>query len=548
MDTIIDNTTPFHPGERAVQERLGVREAIEPFARQMIRPFIPEQHRAFYRQLPFIVAAARDAAGRPWATLLAGEPGFIDSPGPQCLDIRSVLPAGDALADGLEFGADLGLLGIDFASRRRNRVNGRIIARDHGTLRLAVAQSFGNCPQYIHAREWFPAPAERRLAVHHHRGLSAPLRHWIQQADTFFIASGYRDGEASHFGMDASHRGGEPGFVRVLDEHRLVWPDYAGNNHFNTLGNLLRDSRVGMLFVDFAGGHLLQLSGRASIDWDPPGAARSTGAQRLVTVHLDAAVELCDVLRIRWNTTGQALRSLRLLEKRRESADVSSFLLEARDGGPLADFQPGQHLPLAVAIPGREGRVSRSYSLSAAPDGRRYRITVKREPGGLASRCLHDTLKVGDLLSAQAPAGDFTLRAGTRPVVLISAGVGITPMMSMLSALAQSDDEREVWFIHQARDGDHHPFAGEVRELATRHRRIHRHVSYSRPRPADRQGLDFHHRGRIDGDLLAALLPGLDADFYLCGPAVFAAGLRAELTAHGVSDGRIHSESFSGGL
>lgn len=540
----MNTTTPFHPGEQAVQERLGIREHLEPFARKVIRPFMPEQHRTFYQQLPFLVAAARDAAGRPWATLLAGEPGFIHSADAQSLDIRTTPSAGDALADSLGPGADLGLLGIEFATRRRNRVNGRIVARDDGALRLAVTQSFGNCPQYIHPREWSPALAERHPQVHQHRGLSAPLRRWIEQADTFFIATGHRDGEANHFGMDASHRGGEPGFVQVLDDNRLVWPDYAGNNHFNTLGNLVLDPRVGMLFVDFAGGHLLQLSGQASIDWDPPEDARFAGTQRLVTVSIDAVMELRDVLPIRWKATGQAVRSLRLLEKRRESADVSSFLLGARDAGPLADFQPGQHLPLEVALPGRETRVSRSYSLSAAPDGQRYRITVKRDPRGLVSRFLHDTLQVGDLLSARAPAGDFTLREGTRPVVLISAGVGLTPVMSMLTALSQGDGTREVWFIHQARDGDHHPFAREVRELAARHPHIHSHVSYSRPRPEDRQGEDFDHRGRIDGEFLAGLLPSLDADFYVCGPSAFAEGLRADLTVRGVPDEQLHSESF----
>lgn len=540
----MNTTTPFHAGERAVQERLGVRDIIEPFARQMIQPFMSAQHQRFYGRLPFMVAAARDASGRPWATLLAGEPGFIDSPDPRTLDIRATLAAGDALGNDLVPGADLGLLGIEFATRRRNRLNGRIVSRDHDSLRLAVSQSFGNCPQYIHPREWVPAPAGRHPETHHHRTLKAGLRAWIQRADTFFIASGYRDGEADHFGMDASHRGGEPGFVQVLDDNHLLWPDYAGNNHFNTLGNLLVDARVGLLFVDFAGGHLLQLSGRASIDWQPTDGAGSPGAQRLVTVSIEAMVELRDVLPIRWQSTGQALRALRLVEKRPESADISSFLLEARDGGPLADFQPGQHLPLEVAIPGRGTRVSRSYSLSAAPDGQRYRIGVKRDPRGLVSRFLHDTLKPGDLLNASAPAGDFTLRPGTRPVVLISAGVGVTPMLSMLGALARRGDEREVWFIHQVRDGAHHPFAGEVRELAVRHPRIHSHVSYSRPRPADRQGRDFHHRGRIDGDGMAALLPTLAADFYLCGPPAFAAGLRAELTARGVPDGRIDSESF----
>lgn len=537
MDTTIDTTSPFHPGEQAAQERLGVRETVEPFARQVIRSFMPEQHREFYRQLPFMVAAARDADGRPWATLLAGEPGFINSPDPRSLDIRTTLPTGDALNASLISGADLGLLGIEFASRRRNRVNGRISAVDQGGLRLAVDQSFGNCPQYIHPRKWTPAPAERQPRVHHHRQLNTVLREWIQQADTFFIASGYRDGQASSFGMDASHRGGEPGFVQVLDDHRLVWPDYAGNNYFNTLGNLLVDARVGMLFVDFVGGHMLQLTGRASIHWSPT-------AQRRVTVDIEAMVELRDVLPIRWQTSGQAVRSLRLVEKRKESADVSSFLLAARDGGQLTAFQPGQHLPLELAIPGQQTRVSRSYSLSAPPDGRHYRISVKRDPHGLVSRFLHDTLKEGDLLSARTPAGDFSLRAGTRPVVLISAGVGVTPMMSMLGALARDGDSREIWFIHQVRDGEHHPFADAVRELVAHRPGLHSHVSYSRPGPADRQGENFHHRGRIDGDLLAQLLPSLDADFYLCGPPAFAAKLQHDLEARGVSAGQIASENF----
>jgi ferredoxin-NADP reductase/predicted pyridoxine 5'-phosphate oxidase superfamily flavin-nucleotide-binding protein len=423
-------------------------------------------------------------------------------------------------------------------------VNGRVANRDGGVLAFAVEQSFGNCPQYIHPREWTPAPVHSQPVAQPHEQLTPELRRWIERADTFFIASGHRAGDAAYFGMDASHRGGEPGFVQVLDEHTLVWPDYAGNNLFNTLGNLLLDPRVGLLFVDFEHGHLLQLSGRAAIDWDSAEVAQTPGARRLVTVTIEAVVELRDALPIRWNAAGAALRSLRISEKRRESADVTSFILQARDGGALPDFEPGQHLPLEVAIPGRQQRVSRTYSLSAAPNGQSYRLSIKREPYGLVSRFLHDVLEQGDLLSAATPAGDFILRPGIRPVVLISAGVGVTPMMSMLGALTHPDEVRPVWFIHGVRHKDYHPLAREVREAAAMHDRIHTCFVYSRPRPQDIQGRDYDRWGHIDGDLIETLLPGLDADFYLCGPPVFLAQLSSDLTARGVADGQIYSETF----
>ncbi len=218
-------TTPFHSGERAVQVRMGVREQIEPFARRVVRPFLPEEHRTFYGQLPFIVAAARDGEGRPWATLLAGQPGFVSAPTATVLDIDALPSAADALHGALKAGADLGLLGIEFATRRRNRVNGRLRSTTSG-LELAVEQSFGNCPQYIHARDWVeveggPAPRGRRG-----RELSEAARRWIARADTFFIASGHRGtGEAAYYGMDASHRGGEPGFVTLSDARTLVFTD-----------------------------------------------------------------------------------------------------------------------------------------------------------------------------------------------------------------------------------------------------------------------------------------------------------------------------------
>ncbi len=542
-EATIDQGTPFHAGERAVQEKLGVREQIEPFARRVVRSFMPEEHRLFYSQLPFMVGAARDDQGRPWATLLAGTPGFVSSPDPQQLHIDAAPAAGDALDGHLTPGADLGLLGLEFATRRRNRVNGRVIASDAG-LAFAVDQSFGNCPQYIHTRDWVLRPEDVAPSAVRSDALSERTQRWIREADTFFIASGHREnGDAAYFGMDASHRGGEPGFIEVSDARTLTFPDYSGNNHFNTIGNLVEDPRVGLLFVDFEGGHLLQLSGTASIDWDSPAVAAVPGARRLVTVRVDAVVELRDALPIRWSTGGQAMRALTVADKIPESADVTSFVLRARDGGSLPGFEAGQHLPLELNINGL--RVGRSYSLSAAPDGVSYRISVKRESQGLASRALHDALEIGDSIGAGAPAGDFQLRPGTRPVVLLSAGIGVTPMASMLGALVGSADEREIYFVHGARDGAHHPLAAEARAAEAARGNIQVHVAYSQPQSADKEGRDYDSPGRIDLERLRTLQGGkLDADYYLCGPAGFVAGLTADLEAAGVPEAQIRSETF----
>ena len=546
----MSDTSPFHAGEQAVQERMGVREQIEPWARRVVRAHLPDDHRAFYAGLPFLVVAVRDRDDRPWATLLAGAPGFIDTPDDRTLSIDAALAPGDALEGSLSENADVGMLGIEFATRRRNRVNGRIASGAGDQLEISVDQSFGNCPQYIQPREWSAAPADRRPRSDRSSRLNEDAVRWIENADTFFIASGHREpGEAEFFGMDASHRGGEPGFVRVESgakgqKDALTFPDFAGNNHFNTIGNLVVDPRVALLFVDFEQGGMLQITGTATIDWESDAVARVPGALRLVTVAVDEVVRLEDALPIRWRSDGESIRSLTVAEKRKESDDVTSFVLQARDGGTLPDFEPGQHLPLEAAISGQERRTLRTYSLSAAPNGASYRISIKRDPEGQVSRFLHDEVSEGDYLSARLPAGDFVLKPGSRPVVLVSAGVGVTPMLSMLEALGQEEGHRPVYFVHGARDGDHHPLKGEVRDSVVGKPETFVHVSYSRPGSRDVVGRDYDRRGRIDVALLEKLIPGLEADFYFCGPVAFMGELMSALAARGVPDVQLMSETF----
>jgi ferredoxin-NADP reductase/predicted pyridoxine 5'-phosphate oxidase superfamily flavin-nucleotide-binding protein len=536
----MEGSSPFHAGEKQVQARLGV-SAIEGWARKAVRGYLPEQHRAFHTSLPFLVAAARDERGRPWATLLVGREGFVTSPDPRSLRIDAAPLVGDALRGSLRPGRDLGLLGIELATRRRNRMNGRIGAGEGEggeVLAFAVEQTFGNCPQHIHDRRWRRVdepPGEPRKDER----LSPAQRAWIDGADTFFIASGYRgEGESPTFGMDAAHRGGDPGFVRTEGDRRLVFPDYAGNNHYNTIGNLVLDPRAGLLFVEFATGSLLQLTGRMTIAWAPAASDRAAGAERMLTFDIEEVVELPRAVPLRWFVDSTPALSLVVAAKEVESADVTSFFLESADGAPLPPFVAGQHLP--IAIPSEDGGalLERSYSLSGPPGASFYRISVKREPQGRASRRLHDDVEVGALVRAQAPQGELVLAQGDAPVVLVSAGVGITPMMSMLHALLREGGRRPVWFLHGARDEDHLPFAREVSAIAAKRGNVVTHTVLSRPRGV------AEHVGRIDAATLARLDPPSHADFYLCGPTAFMASIQTMLEERGVDASRIHTETF----
>ena len=539
--------TPFHEGERSAQARLGLEESVGSWARRFIRPFMPDQHRAFYAKLPFMVVAARDDRGRPWATLIAREPGFVTSIGETQLKMAGLPAAGDALQSAFAEGADIGLLGIELDTRRRNRVNGKIITRGGDGFVFETSQSFGNCPQYITQRSWVSvdqralSPSSRRFSE-----LDEARAAWISGADTYFIASGYdRDGQDSEAnGMDASHRGGEPGFVEVLGPTSLVFPDYSGNNFFNTIGNLTVDPRVGMLFVDFAGGHFLQITGRARIDWDSDEVAKRPGAQRLVYVEIDDIVQVNDSLPIRWVSPAESRRALKVVEKTREAESITSFVLKSEDGERLPTFAPGQHLPVEVELEHQSAPIKRTYSLSAAPSETEYRISVKREPNGIMSGLLHDQIEVGDALHAWPPSGDFMLEDGDRPVVLISAGVGVTPMMSILADTVRKRADRDVYFIHGARNGRQHAFAREVRELATVIDNVVLHVVYSQPTAEDVRGRDFDSDGRISAELIHELHRNLDGDFFLCGPQVFLSDLVAGLSALGVPSERIHFETF----
>src|SRR5229473_3531976 len=231
----------------------------------------------------------------------------------------------------------------------------------------------------------------------------------------------------------------------------------------------------------------------------------------------------------------------------RESADVLSLSMRHPDGQPLPAALPGQYVVLRLRPAGGSAPLFRSYSLSGPPSTERYRISVKIEPDGAAGTYLREHVWVGDVLDVSLPRGSFILQSGQRPVVLLSAGIGAPPVLAMLYELAAARSTRPVLWLHTARDGQHHPFAAEVRRLmpALAHGRLY--VCYSRPGSGDKMGEDFDATGRLSRSVFDEIGFPREADVYLCGPARFMADMKAALAALDVAPARIHAEVFNGG-
>ncbi|MCO4877247.1 MOSC and FAD-binding oxidoreductase domain-containing protein [Paraburkholderia caribensis] len=246
------------------------------------------------------------------------------------------------------------------------------------------------------------------------------------------------------------------------------------------------------------------------------------------------------------NAATPGFRQLGVAAIQRESVDVLSFVFEATDGLPLQQARPGQYVVLRLRQDAKDPAFFRSYSLSGAQSTGRYRISVKLEPNGAAGTYLANRVRVGDTLDVSAPRGDFVLKEGIGPVVLLSAGIGVTPVLSMLHALSVAGSRRQVLWIHAARDGEHHPFGAESRRLLNMLEHARGHVCYSAPAASDRMGDDFDDTGRVSQTALEKIGLPVDADVYLCGPASFMHDMKGTLERMGVPGSRLHLERFGG--
>ncbi len=572
--TAEDADSPWHAGEVQLQRAAGVVERMHEAGRHVIREFMPDQHRAFFSRLPFIVLGAVDCSGDVWATVLAGTPGFLQSPTERVLRVGAALDASDPAAACFEDGAAIGLLGIELHTRRRNRLNGTLTGTTAAGFAVAVKQSFGNCPQYIQLRDFEfvrePASSPASEAVHLEQ-MSERVRTIISNADTFFVAS-YVDDDGRRQ-VDVSHRGGKAGFVRIGEDGLLTIPDFAGNMFFATLGNFVINPRAGLVFVDFETGDLVQLAGEARVDLQSPEIAAFQAAERLWYFKPRQIVFRAGALPLRWifqangwspnslmtgswdqaasrlkaRELAHAWRLLRVTKIVDESSVIRSFYLEPTDDAGLMPYAAGQHLPIRVTLPGDSKPVIRTYTLSSAPADAQYRISVRRQ--GPVSGFLHETVHIGSVIETRAPAGQFTVDAlESRPVVLLAAGVGVTPMLAMLRHIVyeglRKRRVRPTWFYHSARALPERAFTTEIDQLAASAKGAVHVVRTLTDTAGATTGTDFDYAGRLDVAHLCDTLPFNDYDFYMCGPAGFMQSLYDGLRKLNVADTRIHAEAF----
>lgn len=569
---------------------------------EFIRPFLPEQHRAFYSSmLNLLYIGARDQQGRVWASVLAGAPGFITSDGPNHL---AIAPGSQLPADPAHFvpGSSVGGLGLDMATRRRNRVNATAtrLAAD-GTLHLRAEQTVGNCPKYIQTRH-VRLDAARLAALQ--RGESGgdmvdstgPLGEeqlaLIRGADTFFLAtcgSKAAPGPAPaqpHAGCDVSHRGGPPGFVECgADGLSLQWPDYAGNSFFMSLGNLHVNPSAGLLFIDWLSGGVLQLSGTAEIAYDD---RSMPGAQRAVRFRLAAW---------HWAPTALPIHPAPVLERSpynprllgsaaapaahttavecvgvaEEAAGTFSFRAP-----PGFSYAAGQFASFDFEVAAEGGAAGatrtlhRTWTLSSHPAdaaaGGAFTITVKR--AGLMSGWLHDSLRPGMELQLRGVGGEFVVRQESmRPVLLLAGGIGITPMRVMFQELVRRQVPAAL--LYSVRRPEEAAFLPELTRLAQRASEAAAAAAGNSSgssgggggstgpgaRPAYRVlvtatgggigGGQGWRSGRVDAALVREAVGDPAAcDVYMCGPGGFMDAATALLEGLGVDPANIHTESF----
>ncbi|WP_417832934.1 pyridoxamine 5'-phosphate oxidase family protein [Thalassospira xiamenensis] len=574
-----DTNGPWHEGEIHMQKLVGVDERMAEVGKRVLRDHLIDQHRQFYPQLPFAVFGAVDDNGDVWATLRANHPGFLHSPDPYQLAVDIPRDPTDPADAGMDDGKAIGMIGIELHTRRRNRLNGTIERSSDDGFSIRVGHSYGNCPQYIQLRDFeftrdplAPSSSEIKLYEDLESTLNDQARAMITAADTFFVAT-YVDRPDKNREVDVSHRGGKPGFVRIYDDGSLTIPDFAGNLFFNTLGNILANTKAGLVFTDFATGDVLQITGDADVIVDGPEIAAFQGAERLWRVFPRKVILRKATLPIRWRDqidgaspnsllTGDwetAERKIAAMQNAiiwknfkiarivKENRIIKSFHLEPLDGTGTLPYKAGQHLPIRVTVPGHDKPLIRTYTLSSGPSDNRYRISVKRE--GLVSSHLHDNLAEGDVIEARAPAGDFSIDAHVkRPAVLIAGGIGITPTISMLRHIVyeglRTRGFRPTWLFYAARTLEDRAFDDELVELVKAAQGSIRLVRVLADPTDAEPRKDYEASGRIDMDLLRSLLPFDDFDFYLCGPPPFMQAIYDGLRGLNITDTRIHAEAF----
>ncbi|RKT74600.1 hypothetical protein DFJ66_7963 [Saccharothrix variisporea] len=282
-----------HAGEQEMQRKAG--EGGPHWGSPMFDGDIPPGFRAFMAAQRLVAISGEDADERVWCTVLSGPPGFVDAVDERTVVLHAVPPDGDPLAEAFREPRDIGVVVMSPETARRVRVNGKA-TRDGDRLVVRTEQVLGNCPKYLQVRDVTAVVADPPGPARVGAALTPAQRAWVESADTFFIGS-----RSPADGADASHRGGLPGFVTASAPDRLSWPDYPGNSFFMTLGNIELNPKAGLVFLDWATGSTLQVTGRCGVDWRARRAAALPGAQRVVDFHVERVVQIDGASPLRWS-------------------------------------------------------------------------------------------------------------------------------------------------------------------------------------------------------------------------------------------------------
>ena len=564
----------FHQGELDVQA-MANESAIALRNGQVISSNILPGAMPFIAQQNMLVVSSVDQKGLPWSSVLFGTPGFIKATnsGALLLDTSKMLiNEHDPLWRNILHNAQVGILAIELSTRRRFRVNGRIqnISKEgqcadceaasltNQLFEITVQQAYPNCPKFIQRRnlkieehsylEVLPKPLMGNE-------LTPELIDVISQSDSFFVSSASLTKEKNEHNVDASHRGGFPGFIKVLSNSRLLIPDYQGNSMFNTLGNIHVYPKAGIIIVDFDNSRVLQLSGNANILWDQQDDTNhSSGTKRFWELSVEKWQETKIPKGVNWNfqdysphnprelkvkelevkgeiksaIDANGRMALRVSQVTKKTKRINVYQLQAQEGTVLPAFEAGAHLPIEVTLDNGKN-VMRHYSiLSSSQENRFYEIAIQNEEQGRGgSKALHQQLRLSRVVNVLPPKNEFSLTPNNQHVVLIAGGIGITPILSMLRELVDKNASFEIHYT--AKSEAELAFKKEVQALAGS--KAHFYTS---------QGKQVK---RLD---LQYLIKNSHAHshVYMCGPIRMISQVRELATEHNWPESHVHFESF----
>lgn len=554
----MNTQSPFHPGEQAVQNLANESDMAQRNGVVITDTILPGAI-PFITQQSMLVVTSVDTKGDIWTSVLMGRPGFISASDAHNLILDrdiTVSNTHDSFWKNIQHSPNIGLLVIELSTRRRFRINGTVEALSDTQVKIHVDEAYPNCPKYIQRRQpeldvsdfsdTHALPLQGRELQPEHIQL-------IESSDSMFVGSAVAEisGDPTHYRADASHRGGNPGFIEIIKPNTLRIPDYRGNSLFNTLGNIQAYPKAGLVFIDFERGALLQVSGTANILWQQDDPNNKTGGtQRYWELDITAWQETALPERLSWqffdysphnprhrkSGTADERLNLKVSKLEQKSDTITRYRLSAMAGGVLPAFEAGAHLPVSVTLP--NGRpAERHYSILSSPhDNRFYDIAVQREDSGKGgSQYIHKQLKVNATLKAKAPVNAFPLATRGEHTILIAGGIGITPILSMLRILVEDRASFEIHYT--ARTLDDLAFAKDVFELAGD--RAHLYTSQEN-NSATELAMES---GRLKLEEVLHT-PHRDTHVYLCGPVKMIDAVREVGEKQGWQTNQIHFESF----